>query len=132
MSAVRSGRALLVESVIAGTVVGAIEAVLTAGLGGPDACDVRSLAVVAALAGLGATAASAALNLGLGVLRVGPLARWAADLRAGGARRTLAAWHAAMLTSGALVFAVATFLIAARIHNAFRELAGATVAVVTT
>ncbi|HET7501670.1 MAG TPA: sulfatase-like hydrolase/transferase, partial [Kofleriaceae bacterium] len=108
---------------------GAVEAMLSTT---SIACDAGSLAVVAALGAIGATAAAAILGLALRALCVGPIARWAADLRAGGTRRVLAVWHAAMLLAGALGFAAASFVVTARVHAAYRELAAGTVAAVMT
>jgi arylsulfatase A-like enzyme len=130
MPFVRGGRKLVVECVIAGGVVGAIEAVLAAAAA--TSCRVDSCAIVAALAALGATLGAVVLNVAIRAIRIGPIARWESDLRAGGQRRMLAAWHVAMAVAAVLLFAAAMFIVAARVPSMFRSAAGATLAVILT
>lgn len=130
MLVVRNGHKVIVECIIAGGLVGAIEALLATAAA--TTCSAGSWIVVAALAGLGATLVALILNVAIRALRIGPLARWTADLQSGGARRMLAAWRATVPAAAVLVFAAATFLVIARVHTVFRCLEAATVAVVLT
>ncbi|MDQ3300998.1 MAG: hypothetical protein M3619_30845, partial [Myxococcota bacterium] len=107
-----------VEATVAGGVAGTVEALRIAAIGGSS---VEGFAIVAALATLGAIAVAVVVRLGLAAaMRLAGIARWSADLAAGGERRVVAAWRTLLAAVAVIGFGALSFVLIARAHEAFR------------
>ncbi len=117
MSIVRAVRNAAVEAVLAAALVAVVEGVRVA----TPIASASVAAIAAAVAAVGLVFAALIVRAGLAALvRVPAVARWRADAAAGGARRTVAVWRAAVLIVWLAIVGGAGVAMLVAIHEGFR------------